>query len=183
MRRCRTCKQYAIANELPKSVWWCSPACKVYRNGVRVANVKAKPKKKKLKSIARVVDDCAVLLQRLVRLKAADSNGYAKCVTCGKVEKWQDLEGGHFIQRNRTSVKIEEENLAPQCHYCNHRAMKTTLGVLAYREYMVGMYGQEFVDELIARSKQSRKYYRADLELIRADFVTRIKEQESRLGI
>jgi hypothetical protein len=41
---------------------------------------------KKTKTIAKEVDDVAKLMQKLVRLKAADDNGYVKCCTCGMQE-------------------------------------------------------------------------------------------------
>ena len=57
-------------------------------------------KKKKTKSIAKLVDEAAVLLQLLVRLKAADDNGYVKCRTCDSVMHYKDgMQGGHFISR------------------------------------------------------------------------------------
>ena len=53
----------------------------------------------KLKPIGKLVDDCAVLTQKLVRLKAADKHGFCRCVTCGKRQHWKELQGGHFISR------------------------------------------------------------------------------------
>ena len=46
---------------------------------------------KKTKPIGKLVDDCATLTQKLVRLKAADKHGICKCVTCGNAStgrKW-----------------------------------------------------------------------------------------------
>jgi len=189
MRRCRTCKAHKIPKEAPKSQWWCSPACKVYCNGVRMTGptkAKAKPKKKKLKSIARVVDDCAVLLQRLVRLKAANLAGYVECVTCTKDMRWlpwQDAHGGHFVERGKLSTKLIVENVHPQCPGCNMFRMKTASGVLDYRRYMVGMYGEELVRDLEQLSKQPKKFSRQEVEELATEFKRQIKEQEARLGI
>ena len=142
-----------------------------------------KPKKKKPKSIARLVDDCAVLLQKLVRMKAADSNGYCSCVTCGKRDHYTAMQGGHLIERGRTATKLVEEQINPQCPGCNMYRMKTASGVLDYRRFMVGMYGEELVQELEQLSKQTKKYTRAEVEELTAEFKRQIKEQEARLGI
>jgi len=185
-RRCRTCKAHKIPKEAPKSQWWCSLLCRNGYTGYRIRDkpkVKAKPKKK-LKSIARVVDDCALLLQRLVRLKAADSNGYAKCVTCGKVDHLNNLQGGHLIERGKTATKLVEENVHPQCGSCNGFGMKYKASVvLEYRRYMVGMYGEELVRDLEQLSKQPKKYSRQEVQELSDEFKRQIKEQETRLGI
>lgn len=142
-----------------------------------------KPKKKKPKSIARLVDDCAVLLQKLVRLKAADSNGYVKSVTSGIAMPWQEMQGSHFIQRNRTATKLVEENVHPQTPAENCYEMKTSYGVLKYRRAMVAMYGEEFVQELEDMAAHPKKFSRAEVEELSAEFKRQIKIQEERLGI
>ena len=198
MRRCRQCKQYLIPKDAPKHQWWCSERCKqlklladyhVSMNKKMAKNMKekiyakAKPKKKKLKSIARLVDDCAVLLQRLVRLKAADSQGYVTCVTSGKRLHWSEAQGGHFIERGKKSTKLMVENCHPQSAGENMYRMKTASGVLDYRRYMVSMYGEELVRDLEQLSKQPKKYTRQEVEELGAEFKRQIKEQEARLGI
>jgi len=183
MRRCRICKAHKIPKEAPKSQWWCSEPCfRQYTFGAKKP-AKAKPKKKKLKSIARVVDDCAVLLQRLVRLKAADSNGYAKCVTCGKVDHFKAMDGGHWIERGKKGTKLVEENVAPQCSYCNQHGMKRTSVQNEYRRYLIGMYGEELVNELEQISKQPKKFIRQEVSELADEFKRQINEQEARLGI
>ena len=151
---------------------------------IKIKERAKKPKKKKPKSIARLVDDCAVLLQKLVRLKASrDDFGLIRCVTCGVYRKWNEMQGGHFIERGKRSTKLVEENCHPQCPGCNMYRMKTTSGVLAYRRYMVGMYGEELVKELERLSKQPKKYTRSEIEELSAEFKRQIKIQEERLGI
>lgn len=146
----------------------------------RTARVSAKPKKK-AKSLAKLANEAAELLQRLVRLKAADANGYCACVTCGKVDHFSKLQGGHFIERGRLSVKLLEEQINPQCPYCNHYGMKLASVVLAYRRYLVDMYGEKWVKWLEAEALKVKKYTRQELEDMKADFRARIAEQEKRL--
>jgi hypothetical protein len=172
----------AFIDEAHKRAWCNKPRKPVDLAGARAKKPKA-PKKKQ-KTIPKLVDEAAVLLQKLVRMKAADENGYAKCVTCDKPEPthWKDLQGGHFMERNRKATKLLEENLHPQCMGCNAFKMKTASGVLAYREYMVSMYGEEFVSELIQQSRQVKKYTRHEVEGLIFDFKRRIAEQEKRLA-
>jgi uncharacterized alpha-E superfamily protein len=142
-----------------------------------------KPKRKKLPSIAKLRESCAVLLQRLVRLKAADLDGYASCVTCGKREHWKALQGGHFIERGKHATLLVEENVHPQCEYDNHWGMKKVSVVLKYRAYMVDMYGEDFVLDLEWQSKAVAKFTRQYLEEMAVDLKQQISIQEQRLGV
>ena len=145
-------------------------------------NKARKLKRTKQKSVARLRENAAVLLQKLVRMKRADALGNCACVTCGAIKHWKEMQGGHFIERGKNSTKLIEENVHPQCPYCNQWGMKQTSTVLAYRQYMVAMYGERFVNDLEQKAKQVCKQTRAEIEEISADFAARIREQEQRSG-
>jgi hypothetical protein len=146
-------------------------------------NAKLKKPKKKPKSIARLANDAADLLQRLVRMKAAGLDGMCQCVTCWRIAHWKELQGGHFVERGKLSTKLMVENVHPQCGGCNLFRMKTASGVLDYRRYMVGMYGEELVRDLELLAKQPKKYSRQEVQELSDEFRRQIKEQETRLGI
>lgn len=135
--------------------------------------------KRKTKTIAKEVEAAAVLLQLLVRLKAADDNGYVTCVVCGVRRHYKnDMQGGHFISRKRTATKLMVENVHPECSGCNMPGSGHEAG---WSHYMNEMYGQEFIEELHHISRQTKKYYREEVEEIKADFRRQIKEQEERV--
>jgi len=146
-------------------------------------NAKLKKPKKKPKSMARLANDAADLLQRLVRMKAAELDGMCRCVTCGRVDHWKGLQGGHFVERGKLSTKLIVENVHPQCPGCNMFRMKTASGVLDYRRYMVGRYGEELVRDLEVLAKQPKKYSRQEVQELSDELKRQIKEQEARLGI
>jgi len=161
---------------------WAIKAARRLREGVAKTEKKAKAKKKKRKSIARLVEEAAVLLQKLVRLEAADKNGYVKSFTSDIFLPWQEMQGSHFIQRNRLATKLNEMNVNPQTRGENCYEMKTATGVLKYRRALVEVYGEEWVAELEKISETQKKYTRQEVEEITADFKARIKSQEKRLG-
>lgn len=109
-------------------------------------------------------------------MKAADENGYAKCVTCGKIDHWKDMDGGHYISRTYTAHKLLEENIHPQCKGCNRFGHKVHDD---YARYMRDTYGQEFVDWLSDTKRQTKKYYRTEIE----DLIAELKEREKNLKI
>ena len=136
-------------------------------------------KPKKLKTVAKLREEAAVLLQKLVRMKAADENGLASCVTCGKRQHYKEMDGGHFISRKWTATKLVEENIHPQCKGCNQYASGRHDD---YSLYMVDTYGIEMVRELNDKKRELCKQNRIELEDIKVELKVRIAEQAVRLG-
>ena len=135
----------------------------------------------KRKTAAQEAEACAVDLQLLVRLKAANDDGYCKCVTCGVVKHYKGgMQGGHFIERGKSATKLIEENIHPQCNQCNSFG-ETTVS-LNYREYMVDMYKEDFVEELRALSRKPHKWIRSEIRDLHAEIREQIKFHKKRLG-
>lgn len=185
MRRCNlsTCRA-GLPSAKESDRWQKLKACNqehYYQHEAEKRVQKAtKPKKAKpkIKSIAKVRQELAELLQRLVRLKAADGNGYCKCVTCGKSYHWKEMQGGHYIERGKIATKIIEENINPQCHYCNHYGMKKASHVILYRKWMIDMHGTGFVEWLEAEAGKIAKHARDDLMAQIAEVSAQINELE-----
>ena len=131
------------------------------------------------KPIGKVVDQAATLLQKLVRMKAADQHGMCQCVTCGKKQHWKEAQGGHYISRTYSRWKLCEENIHPQCVGCNCFSNKS---IDNYFHYMVDMYGYDHVKHMTDVKREVIKWNRAELEDMIADLKGSIKEQEARLG-
>ena len=136
-------------------------------------------KPKKQKTVAKLREEAAILLQKLVRMKAADENGLASCVTCGKRQHYKEMDGGHFISRKWTATKLVEENIHPQCKGCNRYGSGRHDD---YSLYMVDTYGIEMVRELNDKKRELCKQNRIELEDIKVELKLRIAEQAVRLG-
>lgn len=135
---------------------------------------------KKKKSIAALVNDAAAIIQRVVRIKAADDNGYCSCVTCGKTSPWQEMQGGHFISRTYTAHKLDEENIHPQCPGCNGPLRGNMVN---YTLYMVDTYGRDFVDSLENTKRVTKKYSRPQIVEIIEDMKEYEKEARNNKGL
>jgi hypothetical protein len=132
--------------------------------------------KRKKTTVAQEVEKAAKLLQRYVRLKASDDNGYAYCVTCNKVDHYKNLQGGHFIPRGRTIFKLFEENIHPQCAHCNCWGMKQAHYVLKYRQYMVDTYGERRIKAM------ERLAWRASPKFNRDEVIQFQQELKEKMG-
>ena len=117
--------------------------------------------KRKQKTIAGLLEDAAKLLQRIRRIESADESGYCVCVTCGKVDHWKNMEGGHWIPRTKTATKIEPTNIHPQCNSCNH--FRKEEAAPKYAQYMYNTYGKSHCDMLLDLSTKSIKRNRVTL--------------------
>lgn len=131
----------------------------------------------KKKTIARLVEDAAELLQKIRRIESADDSGQCMCVTCGKWDHWKSLQGGHFIPRGKTATKLNEFNIHPQCVSCNH--FRKEESKCRYMIYMVETYGYNFVKALEEESRQVKKYTRSEIEGVIKYFKQRLKELEA----
>ena len=139
--------------------------------------------KRKKRTVAQEVEAAAKLLQRYVRLKASDDNGYCTCVTCGKVDHYKAMQGGHFIPRGRTIFKLYEPNIHPQCPHCNCWGMKQAHYVLRYREWMVDYYGERRVKAMEKLAwRTAPKFNREEVIQFQRELKEKIKEEEWRIG-
>ena len=145
----------------------------------------SKPKKKirgvKGMSFARLVDEIAKKLQKIVRLKAADENGMVRCWTSGEVRHWKEMQGGHFISRKHQRTKIMEENIHPQTASQNLYGMKDSLTVLKYRQVMCEFYGKNFVEWLEIEANKPLDTPRSELEDYYKELVKQTKELEAKI--
>jgi hypothetical protein len=135
----------------------------------------------KTKTVAKLRKEALTLLQKLVRLKASDDNGYCRCVCCGCVKQWNDgMQGGHFVSRSKNQWALVEENVHPQCAGCNY-SMGFGNSHKQYTLYMIDMYGREFVEEMISTNNVV-KFTRIELQDMIDDFKLQIKENLERIA-
>jgi len=126
---------------------------------------------------------CLKAIQLLSRIAAADDNGYSECWSCGTVEHYKDMDGGHFIPKGASSYwSLEVENVHPQCKGCNGFGMKFGIAAQQYTVRMVDMYGQDYVDGMFATKSNIKKMYKSDYVELLAEFNKLIKFHKERIG-
>jgi len=138
---------------------------------------------RKKSTVAQEVEKAAKLLQRYVRLKASDDDGYCQCVTCGKVDHYTAMQGGHFYSRRHTVFKLFEENISVQCPACNQWGMKTTKIQEAYRIYMEDMYGARRIRAMQRLAwRASPKFNRDEVIQFQRELKEKIGQELYRIG-
>lgn len=121
-----------------------------------------KTTKKKLKTTTSLENKLWTLFSIFIRKRdAIIDDEYIKCVTCGKVKHWKQVDAGHWITRGCKATKFDERNVHAQCKQCN----KWGSGKPAIHENkIIEMYGVEVRDELLELSKTTRHFNRYELE-------------------
>lgn len=138
--------------------------------------------KAKLKTVAKEVDEAAKLLQRLVRLKASDDNGYCSCVSCGRTGHYKGFDGGHYHSRSHSRLKLFEENIHPQCKRCN-MLMGDPRIQDAYRNFLIETYGERRVRAMKKLTYLPPvKFNRDEVKEFQKELKARIKTEEWRIG-
>lgn len=89
-----------------------------------------------------------------IRLKNADKDWRCKCVTCGKVLHWREIQNGHYRKRNCNKYRFDERNCHPQCKRCN---VLLDGNYRDYHIYMVKTYWEE-LEEMLWNDKESVDY-------------------------
>ena len=138
---------------------------------------------RKKTTVAQEVEKAAKLLQRYVRLKSSDDNGYCHCVTCGKLDHYTAMQGGHFYSRRHTVFKLFEENIHVQCPACNQWGMKTTKIQEAYRIFMEDMYGARRIRAMQRLAwRASPKFDREEVIQFQRELKEKIGQELYRIG-
>ena len=105
----------------------------------------AKTAKKPVKRLSLANERQSALheIQRYCVEKEMTPNGFNVCITCGNII--DNAQGGHFISRRYKATELEEDNIHPQCPYCNQYREGDPL---KYRANLMDLYGPAYVERL-----------------------------------
>jgi hypothetical protein len=113
-------------------------------------------KKTKVRPIGKLKEDLDRVYSLYIRLKYA-KDGLCRCVTCGKVLHFKDIQNGHYESRIHTALRWDDRNCHPQCMPCNvfkHGNMPE------YALFMIKTYGEDILNQLSREKHQSIKLER-----------------------
>lgn len=126
---------------------------------------KSKLKKAAWKAFSRYIRlrDCLV---------TTGTKTHAKCVTCGRVYSFNELDAGHFIDGRGGSVLFDEDLVNAQCQGCNRFKHGNKD---AYTPFMIKRYGLKKVEEFWALKNQIKSWSIEELEEIRKYYIEEFK--------
>jgi len=112
---------------------------------------------------------------RYIRLRSADKNGMAKCITCGVYKQVKYMDCGHYIKRQDTSTRFNEMNCQTQCKRCNKFQQGNDV---EFRKYLVEEYGENAVLLLEAQRHKTTKRGAFEIKAIADYYKQKYKELE-----
>lgn len=138
--------------------------------------VKERAKVKRTKqqnSPTRLKKALDIVFSQWVRQSNADRNGYVKCVTCGVVKHYKEMQAGHYISRSHMNTRWDEKNVHPQCFADN---IYKKGDYPNYTLYLIKKYGAGVIDELIEKQRTIKKFTAQDLHALINHYKSLIKE-------
>lgn len=114
-----------------------------------------KLRQSKTSSISKRIKELDVLFGNYIKLKHSN-NGICYCCTCNKVLHLgtEDLQAGHYIKRQRWSIRWNEYNVNPQCIKCNYYLSGNES---AYSNFIINRYGLDVYNKLHLATKVINK--------------------------
>lgn len=115
------------------------------------------------------------LFSKYIRIQeAVKSNGYVRCVTCGKIREWDDqMEAGHYVSRDKWATKYLEANVHVQCKSCNSYHGGE---IAEYAAYLISEYGADIITELVQKSREYKKFTLDELKKMGKIYRAKIRD-------
>ena len=118
-----------------------------------------KPRKKQEKpDLVKRLDKVFALY---IRLRDLMPSGFGKCISCGKIKPYAQLDAGHFYGRSNMATRWDETNVNAECQYCNRCSSDH---LIEYQENLIRKVGVSKFEELRARAKTTKKWSDDDLQ-------------------
>jgi hypothetical protein len=134
--------------------------------------------KSKAKTISQLKDKAWNLFSRYIRLKYADKSGYVKCVTCGTIKHYKEMQAGHAVAGRGGFVLFLLKIIRPQCKGCNVYAGGR---YDRFAEYLIDQEKSltwEEYGEIVRQSQLPHKWNIQRLEYIIAEYSEKLKQLE-----
>jgi hypothetical protein len=114
---------------------------------------------------------------KLRRLQEANGAGYVRCITCGKLVKWNECDGGHLIHRAIRGTEVEPDNVWPQCIACNR------FGNISEMEYASALAQKIGWDRIGSLMDKRDLYERKDYESLYRGYQSEIRSIRKEKGL
>lgn len=144
----------------------------------KTKKVKEKSPRERKPSVASLTKKLDKVFSQFIRLRDSQPFGYKafRCISCGQVKPFDQMDCGHFISRVHMSTRFDENNCHGECKACNRFRADH---MIYYQANLVRKIGQDKVDILIAKGHQSRKYSPFELEVLIKYYTERVNEMKN----
>ena len=147
----------------------------------KVSDIKTTKKLPNKYSKKKLIEKLDRIFSTYIRIKYADDRGYCRCISCGKVHYWKEIQNGHYMSRRHLSTRWSEDNCRPQCVACN---IFNQGFIQAYRISLVKQIGEQRVSLIEARALQETcKYGEFELNAMFKHYTKEVERIAKEKGI
>lgn len=118
-------------------------------------------KKRNYKSKPNLVKKLDRLFSLYIRLRDAMPNGYVRCISCGKIKTFDDVDCGHFYSRTHMATRFDEDNCNAECKFCNRFSADH---LIAYQTNLIRKIGISRFEKLGIKAKSTCHWLDSELE-------------------
>lgn len=135
----------------------------------------ARPKKPSTAALVKKLDR---VFSEYIRLRDSRPFGfkYFRCISCGMVKPYDQMDCGHFVGRTHMATRFDEENCNGECRACNRFSPDH---IIYYQRNLEMKIGRDRVELLLARGKATKKYTAWELEILIKHYETEIKKMKA----
>ena len=146
---------------------------------------KRKPKKAKEKaprerkpSVQTLVKKLDIVFSEFIRLRDSRPFGYRcfKCISCGQIKPYEQMDCGHFIGRTHMATRFDEENCHGECRFDNRF---NSSHMIDYQRNLEKKIGRERMDLLIVTGKTTKKWSAFELDILIKYYTARVNEMKA----
>jgi len=132
-------------------------------------------KQPSIKTLKRKLDD---IFSVYIRLRDSNDNGYCRCISCGSIHHWKEVDCGHFVNRSHMGARYSERNCNAQCRKCNRFDEGNNIG---YTRGLISKYGIKVLADLEVKKETISKMVAFDYKISIDHYkkeVDRLKKQK-----
>lgn len=115
-----------------------------------------------------------------VRLRDSNANGYCRCISCGAIHHWKDVDCGHFVNRSHMGTRYSERNCNAQCRKCNRFDEGNNIG---YTRGLISKYDVKVLAELEVKKNTPTHMKSFDYEILIDHYNKEIKRLKTEKNI
>lgn len=132
--------------------------------------VAKKPTSKTKPNLVKKLDRVFALY---IRLRDVMPNGYVRCISCGQIKKFEDVDCGHFHSRTHMATRFNEDNCHAECKYCNRFSADH---LIAYQRNLTQKIGQQKFDVLNVKAHSTCHFLNSELEEMIEHYRTEVRK-------
>lgn len=113
------------------------------------------------------------IFSEYIRRRDSDKYGYIRCISCGKVVRWQDSDCGHYVNRGHNSTRYDELNCNAQCRKCNRFDEGN---IYNYRKGLIKKYSEQIVELIEIKKHNHCKLGQFEINVLAEEYRRKLKE-------